>query len=213
MDQQQHSSSIRTALQGAQADVERFHQVAGQFVGEVPYVPKPEREEDLWYVLEAARRDLETHAKSARALMALPDQPVGSRLSALRAWLIQEETGELLEGMQQGDAVAVADALGDLLYVVIGTAVSFGIDLEPVWNEIQRSNMAKFPECQTCQGCGLLQRDGMQPIRCDNCRGLGREAHVIDGKVQKPEGWTAPNIAGVLQLMRERAGSPQTSNS
>lgn len=37
-----------------------------------------------------------------------------------------------------------ADALGDLLYVVLGTAVSCGIHIDPIFQEIHRSNMTKF---------------------------------------------------------------------
>ena len=38
----------------------------------------------------------------------------------------------------------VADALGDLLYVVLGSAVCCGIDIEPIFREIHRSNMSKL---------------------------------------------------------------------
>jgi len=43
----------------------------------------------------------------------------------------------------EGDTVAVAKELADLLYVVYGTAVSCGIDMEPVFREVHRSNMSK----------------------------------------------------------------------
>ncbi|MDA1277392.1 MAG: nucleoside triphosphate pyrophosphohydrolase family protein [Verrucomicrobia bacterium] len=59
----------------------------------------------------------------------------------LRHRLIIEELQELIEAKS---IVGVADALGDLLYVVYGTAISFGIDMEPVFNEIHRSNMTKL---------------------------------------------------------------------
>lgn len=59
----------------------------------------------------------------------------------LRHNLILEELNELIDAK---DLVQVADALGDLLYVVYGTAVCFGIDMEPIFNEIHRSNMTKL---------------------------------------------------------------------
>jgi len=61
----------------------------------------------------------------------------------LRLRLIQEELDELKEAFQQADEAAVAKELADLLYVVYGTAVSCGIDMEPVFREVHRSNMSK----------------------------------------------------------------------
>lgn len=57
--------------------------------------------------------------------------------------LINEELGELREAINAKDIVKVADALGDLLYVVYGAALRFGMDLQPVFDEIHRSNMTK----------------------------------------------------------------------
>ena len=62
---------------------------------------------------------------------------------ALRVRLIQEEFDELQEALRGRDPVAVAKELADLLYVVYGTAVSCGIDMEPVFREVHRSNMSK----------------------------------------------------------------------
>lgn len=42
------------------------------------------------------------------------------------------------------DVVGIADAIGDLLYVVLGTAVACGIQIEDIFSEIHRSNMTKF---------------------------------------------------------------------
>ena len=61
----------------------------------------------------------------------------------LRNRLIQEEFEEFQEAMQSKDLSAMAKELADLLYVVYGTAVSLGIDMEPVFNEVHRSNMSK----------------------------------------------------------------------
>ena len=61
----------------------------------------------------------------------------------LRNRLIQEEFEEFQEAMQSKDLSAMAKELADLLYVVYGTAVSLGIDMEPVFKEVHRSNMSK----------------------------------------------------------------------
>lgn len=100
----------------------------------------------------------------------LPDQVV----STLRLALILEEYTELRESVDKKDIVGVADALGDLLYVVYGAAVTFGIDLEPVFNEIHRSNMTK---------------EGAQ----------ARE----DGKILKGPNYTPPNLKPILDAQMQ----------
>lgn len=61
----------------------------------------------------------------------------------LRVNLIQEELNEYAEALEQNDLLGVADALGDLLYVVVGAAVTHGLDLEGIFLEVHRSNMSK----------------------------------------------------------------------
>ena len=61
----------------------------------------------------------------------------------LRIRLIQEEFEELKEAMAAGNLAAVAKEMADLLYVTYGTAVSYGIDMEPVFQEVHRSNLSK----------------------------------------------------------------------
>lgn len=112
-------------------------------------------------------------------------------LRDLRIELIREEFEELCEAalgrtvyvivapqpsvseFRPGNVVGIADALADLVYVINGAALCYGIDLDEVFEEVHRSNMAK------------LGPDG-KPI------------YREDGKVLKPEGWEPPDIAGVL---------------
>jgi len=68
---------------------------------------------------------------------------VGPDTRQLRIRLIQEEFDELREALESDDLPAVAKELADLLYVVYGTAVSYGIDMDPVFREVHRSNMSK----------------------------------------------------------------------
>ncbi len=70
---------------------------------------------------------------------AIPDDATRT----LRLRLIQEEFDELREALEQRNPAAVAKELADLLYVVYGTAVSCGIDMQPVFREVHRSNMSK----------------------------------------------------------------------
>ena len=69
---------------------------------------------------------------------------VDERTRLLRERLIQEEFEELKEAMGKQDLAAIAKELADLLYVVYGTAVSYGIDMDPVIREVHRSNMSKI---------------------------------------------------------------------
>lgn len=94
-------------------------------------------------------------------------------LEALRVALIAEELDELVEAFQVRDLVAVADALGDLAYVIFGAAVTFGIDLDAVVSEIHRSNMTKLGE------------DGL-PIRDES------------GKVRKGPHYDPPQLRPLL---------------
>ena len=68
---------------------------------------------------------------------------IDARTRVLRERLIQEEFDELKHAMAQEDLPAIAKELADLLYVVYGTAVSYGIEMAPVFREVHRSNMSK----------------------------------------------------------------------
>jgi predicted HAD superfamily Cof-like phosphohydrolase len=77
----------------------------------------------------------------------LPHAPVptmpGIKDRMRRARLIISEGAEFLEAADQGDFVEMVDALADILVVTYGTAVEMGVDLEPVFAEVHRSNMSK----------------------------------------------------------------------
>ena len=64
----------------------------------------------------------------------------------LRRVLITEEFRELMKAIDDEDIVETADALADLIYVLIGSAITWGIPLDKVWAEVQRTNMMKEPE-------------------------------------------------------------------
>jgi predicted HAD superfamily Cof-like phosphohydrolase len=68
---------------------------------------------------------------------------VDGRTRELRVKLIQEEFDELREALAAEDLSSIAKEMADLLYVVYGTAVSYGIEMDPVFREVHRSNMSK----------------------------------------------------------------------
>jgi len=68
-------------------------------------------------------------------------------LVKLRLGLIQEEFNELKQAITDKDFIEVRDAIADLLYVVYGTASSFGIQADNDFDVIHQSNMTKL--CQT----------------------------------------------------------------
>lgn len=73
--------------------------------------------------------------------------PLGTEVSwserYLRMRLIISEAAELADAIGIDDRVEIADALADLMYVVVGTALTFGMPLHDLFLEVHRSNMTK----------------------------------------------------------------------
>ncbi|MDT0559189.1 nucleoside triphosphate pyrophosphohydrolase family protein [Ichthyenterobacterium sp. W332] len=105
-----------------------------------------------------------------------PKADLGLDKNMLRYKLMREENEEYLEAANDNDLVEVADALGDMLYILCGTIIEHGLQhkIEEVFEEIQRSNMSKLGE------------DG-EPI------------YREDGKVLKGPNYFKPNIASILE--------------
>ena len=57
--------------------------------------------------------------------------------------LVLNKSDELVASMIKGDLVGVADGIADVLYVVIGTAIAYGINIKEVFDEVHRSNLSK----------------------------------------------------------------------
>lgn len=103
-----------------------------------------------------------------------PHIPVDRSITLLREDLIEEEINETIEGLVADDLVKIADGIVDSIVVLIGTAIAYGIDLRPIWDEVHKTNMAK--------------KGG--PLR-------------KDGKRLKPEGWKPPQIAEILKRQQK----------
>ena len=61
----------------------------------------------------------------------------------LRIRLVNEEADELEHAILTNNLVEIADALADLLYVTLGTAIAYGINIIPIFAEVHRTNMLK----------------------------------------------------------------------
>ena len=96
----------------------------------------------------------------------------------LRFDLMKEENEEYLEAANNNDLVEIADAIGDMLYILCGTILTHGLQdkISDIFNEIQRSNMSKL---------GL---DG-KPI------------YREDGKVLKGPDYKKPNFKKILVMV------------
>ncbi len=104
-----------------------------------------------------------------------PKADLGIEKNMLRYKLMREENEEYLEAANNNDLVEVADALGDMLYILCGTIIEHGLQdkIEEVFNEIQRSNMSKLGE-------------------------NGEPIYREDGKVLKGPNYFKPHIAAIL---------------
>lgn len=65
-------------------------------------------------------------------------------LVKLKLDLIIEEVEELKQAVKDQNLIEVADALGDILYVVYGAGISFGLPMDKIFSMIHESNMSKL---------------------------------------------------------------------
>ena len=107
----------------------------------------------------------------------IPTANVSKSVFNLRFKLMEEENQEYLEACQNGDLNEIADALGDMMYILCGTILAHGFQskIELIFEEIQKSNMSK------------LDKNG-KPI------------YRKDGKILKSSNYFKPNISKILSL-------------
>lgn len=89
--------------------------------------------------------------------------------------LIEEEFNELVTAENNNDPVEQLDALIDILVVTIGALHSMGADAEGAWKEVMKTNFAKID------------------------KETGKVRKREDGKVLKPVGWQAPELAQFIK--------------
>lgn len=121
------------------------------------------------------------HRSFGLGISQAPRASLGPEKNRLRFNLMDEENKEYFEAAQKNDLVEVADALGDMLYILCGTILEHGMQykIEEVFEEIQRSNMSKLGP-------------------------NGKPIYRKDGKVLKGPGYVKPDIKGILDKKEER---------
>ena len=104
-----------------------------------------------------------------------PNSNIDKNVYQLRYRLMHEENLEYLEACKNNDLVEIADALGDMMYILCGTILSHGLqdNIEDVFEEIQKSNMSKLGS-------------------------NGKPIYRKDGKIMKGPGYFKPDINKVL---------------
>lgn len=100
---------------------------------------------------------------------------------------MREELTEFKSDHDRGDLCGAADALADLVWVVLGTAHLMHLPFDEVWAEVRRANMSK-----------------VRSAGDDDPRSKRKSA--MD--VVKPDGWVAPDHAGALERAATRIYCP-----
>jgi predicted HAD superfamily Cof-like phosphohydrolase len=141
-----------------QQRIRSFMQNAGQDTPAEPIIP------DASTRILRAKLILEEAFETVAALGLTARLNGGANVEVTASDLVFEPTGEV-------DVEGVADGCADISVVTIGTLIAFGIDEEPLLEEVDAANLRKF-------GPGGYRRD--------------------DGKWMKPPGWTGPDIAAAI---------------
>lgn len=105
------------------------------------------------------------------------DQVPSEQLAQLYIRLIKEEFGEFGVAIQTQDAAEALDAIGDLIWVLVGFSIAAKLPLNMAWREIYLTNMAK-----AFGPGGKIIRD------------------TATGKILKPEGWAPPDMKRLISL-------------
>ena len=116
---------------------ERFSFPIGQSLNAFP-------DKEAWY----ANKVMRNCSSLLNVMQQELDETNRSDLRAVRLRLIVEELRELTDALRAKDEVETADAVADLCYVVVGTAVAFGLPLDALFVEVHRSNMIKTQDGQ-----------------------------------------------------------------
>lgn len=148
-----------------QADIQNFMEICEQEVRKYPSLP------------DDKVRDLRIRLMVEELLGSTKPGPVGG-FGSPDYTLIKNKSDELVQSLLDGNLVGIADGIADVLYVVIGTAVAYGINIQEVFNEVHRSNMSKAVWDSVAKEWVVMRDEG--------------------GKVIKPPTFSEANIGPII---------------
>ena len=145
----------------------------------------------------------EFHKTFNAPILETPQIPSTERCN-LRVSLMQEELNEIKEAIENNDLVEVVDGLCDLMYVLSGSILEFGLrdKFVELFNEVQRSNMSKA--CNTQQEALMTlshykKKDGTEGYY-KKINGKWLVYRVSDDKVLKSINYSPANLKDILGL-------------
>lgn len=167
--QSRYIQSTRTNdMKQIQEDIKQFMQAAEQGCPETPTISIPEvRKLRAHLILEEALEQ----CKALGVKVCFDDQSEG------QVKTIYGLDQLILGANEEPNLTEIADGIADQVYASVGTAIALGIDMAPIWDLVQTSNMAKF-------GPGSYKNE--------------------HGKQMKPPGWVAPNAAIAQEIERQK---------
>lgn len=121
----------------------------------------------------------------------------------LRVTLIQEELDEMKEAIENGDVIEIADSLGDLMVVLCGSILEFGMGdkFNEIFENIHNSNMSKACNSQQEALATLShykQKDGTEG-RYEEVNGKYIVYRSVDNKVLKSVGYSPASLEDIIK--------------
>ena len=143
----------------------------------------------------------EFHKTFNAPILESPQIPSKERCD-LRINLMQEELNEIKEAIENGDFVEISDGLCDLMYVLCGSILEFGLKdkFDELFDEVQRSNMSKACNSQQEALATLShykQKDGTEG-RYEELNGKYIVYRSADNKILKSVGYSPASLQDII---------------
>lgn len=109
----------------------------------IPITPGPDDVPMAYTSTPTNYEDVVAFHRHFRLLHATTPGHLSDRKVQERIDFMQEELTEFIGAAEMNEMVAMADALVDLVYVAMGTAVMMGLPWEEIWRVVHEANMMK----------------------------------------------------------------------